>query len=85
MTNAAAAAPRLSISIHPCFLCDGDAALRQFGESIHVATPFEMNAAFAPELRRQMEFYNHNPSSDKMSAVGKAQRGADHRWLHPRA
>ena len=33
------------------------------------ASPFSCNEEFAPVLRRQMEFYNHDPSSDKISKV----------------
>ena len=42
---------------------------QQFGDAIHTAIPFSMNEAFAPVLKRQMDYYNGDPSADKITKV----------------
>lgn len=42
---------------------------QQFGDAIHTAIPFSMNEDFSPVLKRQMEYYNGDPSADKITKV----------------
>ena len=42
---------------------------QQFGDAIHTAIPFSMNEDFAPVLKRQMDYYNGDPSADKITKV----------------
>lgn len=41
----------------------------QFGDAIHSAIAFSMNEEFRPVLRRQMEYYNNDPSADNITQV----------------
>eukprot|EP00622_Pseudochattonella_farcimen_P004181 FR739514.1.p1 GENE.FR739514.1~~FR739514.1.p1 ORF type:complete len:173 (+),score=25.42 FR739514.1:60-521(+) len=41
----------------------------QFGDAIHSAIAFSFNEEFAPTLRRQMEYYNSDPSADSINQV----------------
>lgn len=43
---------------------------QQFGEAIHTAMPFELNESFSPVLRSRIEFFNHDPSADRINQVG---------------
>mmetsp|Transcript_35782 Transcript_35782/g.47229 ORF Transcript_35782/g.47229 Transcript_35782/m.47229 type:complete len:218 (+) Transcript_35782:126-779(+) len=38
-------------------------------DQAHRAQPFSLNRSFGPVLRKQLEFYNRNPSADQIKAV----------------
>mmetsp|Transcript_1545 Transcript_1545/g.2959 ORF Transcript_1545/g.2959 Transcript_1545/m.2959 type:complete len:198 (+) Transcript_1545:523-1116(+) len=42
---------------------------KQIGQDANFATAFSLNDDFAPTLRQQMNFFNHDPSSDRITQV----------------
>jgi hypothetical protein len=41
----------------------------QFGDAVYSSIPFALNEEFSPVLRRQLDYFNHDPSSDRITAV----------------
>lgn len=55
--------------ISPSYTYPPSSPPTQFGDAVYSSIPFALNEEFSPVLRRQLDYYNHDPSSDRISAV----------------